>query len=136
MCSLYLRLAKNHHRGYRLPAYIGFGVIAASWLAVTLNLFLGCRPLGHMWQIYPDPGAQCQPASSPALIWTYVGLNVATHVYLMAVPIPMLFKAALPAWQKVITVVLLSCGLFVTAAAILRAVVLSVRPSVLRLVSS
>ncbi|KND89059.1 hypothetical protein TOPH_06267 [Tolypocladium ophioglossoides CBS 100239] len=125
VCSLYLRLANSHRRGYRLPVYIGFGVIAASWLAITLNLFLSCRPLRLMWQVYPDPGAQCKPTSSPVLIWTYMGFNVATYVYLMAMPVPMLFKAALPPWQKIITVVLLGCGLFVTAAAVLRAVVVS-----------
>ncbi|PNY25690.1 Uncharacterized protein TCAP_04371 [Tolypocladium capitatum] len=125
VCSLYLRLANHHHRGYRVPAYVGFGVVAVSWLAVTLNLLLSCRPLRRMWQIYPDPGAQCQPGSSPALIWTYMGFNVATYVYLMAIPVPMLFKAVLPAWQKVIAVALLGCGLFVTAAAILGSVVVS-----------
>ena len=41
---------------YRRRVYAGLGFIAISWVAVILTLFLSCRPLYKMWQIYPDPG--------------------------------------------------------------------------------
>ena len=73
MCTFFLRLTvgslpppacwppclhqcKDGLEGYRRRIYIGFGFIGATWLAVTLNLFLSCRPLYKMWQIFPDPG--------------------------------------------------------------------------------
>ncbi|KAJ6441565.1 benzoate 4-monooxygenase cytochrome P450 [Purpureocillium lavendulum] len=132
VCVLFLRLANHHHRGYRLPAFIGLGFLAVTWLAATLVLLLGCRPLTHMWRRVDEPAAgleptttSCRPASSPPLVWTYAGLGVATSLYLVALPAPMLAKAVLPAWQRVVTGVLMACGLVAAAAAVLRAVAVS-----------
>ncbi|KAI9148014.1 hypothetical protein HJFPF1_11835 [Paramyrothecium foliicola] len=123
LCTFYFRLTKDLD-GYRLRIYFGFAFIAISWLVVMLNLLLSCQPFHHMWKISPDPGIYCQPAISPALIWTYLSFNVATDVYLIAIPIPMLFKAAMPLWKRMWLIALFSCGLFVTMAAILRVVLL------------
>ncbi|KEY69046.1 hypothetical protein S7711_03344 [Stachybotrys chartarum IBT 7711] len=123
MCTFYFRLMKDLE-GYRGRIYFGFCFIVASWLVVMLNLFLSCRPFSHMWQINPNPGLQCQPAISPSLIWTYLSFNVATDLYLIAIPMPMLFKAEMPWFKRTWLVALFSCGLFVTMAAILRVVLL------------
>ena len=82
MCCLLLRLtvwrylsnATKDHRliramlqeginMYRRRVYAGLGFIAISWVAVILTLFLSCRPLYKMWQIYPSPGGtfRCSP---------------------------------------------------------------------------
>ncbi|KAH7308154.1 hypothetical protein B0I35DRAFT_454010 [Stachybotrys elegans] len=123
MCTFYYRLTKDLE-GYRRRIYIGFAFIVASWFVVMLNFFFSCRPFHHMWQIYPNPGIYCQPAISPALIWVYLSFNVATDLYLIAIPMPMLFKIEMPWFKRVWLVGLFSCGLFVTMAAILRVVLL------------
>lgn len=124
MCSFYYRLTKDLE-GYRRKIYFGFGFLIASWVAVQLNILLSCRPSFSMWwQIYPDPGPTCYPAISPPIVWTGLSLNVATDVYLILIPMPMLFKAAMPLMQKCWLIALFSCGLFVTMAAILRVVLL------------
>lgn len=123
MCTFYYRLTK-HLKGYRQYIYFGFVLIGVSWLLTMLNLLLSCRPFHHMWQIYPNPGIYCQPSISPALVWTYLGFDVASYLYLIAIPIPMLYKGAMPILHRIWFVALLSCGLFVTMAAILRVVLL------------
>lgn len=128
ICTLFLRLANHHHRGYRIPAFIGLGALAGTFLAATLNLLLSCRPLPRMWQVEPSaPEPVCRPASSPALVWMYAGFGVAAYVYLAALPVPMLAKTVLPAWQRALTATLMACGLVAAAAASLRAVAVSVR---------
>lgn len=124
MCTFYYRLTKDLD-GYRSKIYFGFGFIITSWVAVQLNILLSCRPSFSMWwQIYPDPGEFCHPAISPSIVWTGLALNVATDLYLIMIPMPMLWKAAMPWVQKFWLIALFSCGLFVTMAAILRVVLL------------
>ena len=123
MCTFFFRLTREI-KGYQSRIYFGFGFIIFSWLVVELNLLLSCRPFSHMWQINPNPGPFCMPATSPALIWTYLSFNVATDLYLIAIPMPMLWKAAMPLAQRLSLMALFSCGLFVTACAILRVVLL------------
>ncbi|UNI16409.1 hypothetical protein JDV02_002843 [Purpureocillium takamizusanense] len=123
VCTLFLRLANNHHRGYRTPVFIGLGVLGSTFLAATLSLLLSCRPLPRMWQAdepsAPEPA--CRPASSPVVVGTYASFGIAAYVYLAALPVPMLAKSVLPAWQRALTTTLVVCGLVAAAAAALRA---------------
>ncbi|KAL2682614.1 hypothetical protein Neosp_007066 [[Neocosmospora] mangrovei] len=123
MCTFYYRLTKDLE-GYRTRILVGFGLIIVTFVVVQLNLLLSCHPFYRWWQIYPDPGIYCHPAISPNLVWTYLSFNVATDLYLIMIPMPMLWKAAMPWFQKVWLISLFSCGLFVTMAAILRVVLL------------
>lgn len=70
----------------------------------------------------------CQPAVSKIDIYVTVVLNVATDIYLISIPAPMLFKARLRWREKLELLVLFSGGLFVMMAGILRCVlILTVR---------
>jgi hypothetical protein len=123
MCTFYYRLTKDLE-GYRTRILVGFAFIIGSFVVVQLNLILSCHPFYRWWQIYPDPGVYCHPAISPNLVWMYLSFNVATDLYLIMIPMPMLWKAAMPWFQKAWLIALFSCGLFVTMAAILRVVLL------------
>ncbi|KAF4458170.1 hypothetical protein F53441_21 [Fusarium austroafricanum] len=123
MCTFYYRLTKDL-KGYQTRVAIGFALIITSFVIVQMNLLLSCRPFDHWWQIYPDPGAFCHAAISPGLIWPCLAFNLTTDFYLIMIPMPMLWKAAMPWPQKVGLITLFSCGLFVTMAAILRVVLL------------
>ncbi|KAM7211357.1 hypothetical protein V8F06_013265 [Rhypophila decipiens] len=126
MCTFYLRLTEGLE--FRSRIHVGFGLIAVTWLAVLLSILLSCVPLHKNWQIYPDPGNFCQPAISKIDIFVTVVLNVVTDLYLLTIPIPMLWKAALRPAKKAGLILLFSGGLFVTMAGILRCVLILTDP--------
>ncbi|KAM7195512.1 hypothetical protein V8F33_006682 [Rhypophila sp. PSN 637] len=122
MCTFYLRLTEALE--FRTRIYVGFGLIAVTWLAVLLSILLSCIPLHKNWHIYPNPGNFCQLAISRIDIFVTVVLNVLTDLYLLTIPIPMLWKAALRPAKKAGLILLFSGGLFVTMAGILRCVLI------------
>ncbi|KAL2015762.1 hypothetical protein VTK56DRAFT_4853 [Thermocarpiscus australiensis] len=122
MCTFYLRLTSG--LGFTKRIYAGFALIVATWIAVLLSILLGCLPLHKNWQIYPDPGNFCQPAISKIDIVVTVVLNVLTDVYLMSIPIPMLWRSSLRPLKKAGLILLFSGGIFVTVAGILRCVLI------------
>ncbi|EEH42662.2 uncharacterized protein PADG_07482 [Paracoccidioides brasiliensis Pb18] len=125
---LYSRLTFGLKRSYRIRIYIGFCFIIASWMIVLMNLFLACRPFHKYWQIYPDPGNVCQPAISNQIIWVFLGFNVATDLYLLYIPIPMLWQSSIKPLKKIGLMLLFSGGLLVVGCAILRVVMIVMDP--------
>lgn len=86
MCIFYLRLTSNL-LGYRTRIYIGFGLIATTWLTVLFSILFGCGlPFEKNWQINPNPGNFCQPAISKLDILMTVVLNVMTDLCKSARP--------------------------------------------------
>ncbi|KAB8227200.1 hypothetical protein BDV23DRAFT_191355 [Aspergillus alliaceus] len=103
---------------------VAYILIAATYIAVICSILFGCHPMHKNWQIHPDPGNHCQPAISHIDIYVTVVLNVATDIYLISIPTPILFKARLPWREKLELLVLFSGGIFVMAAGILRCVLI------------
>lgn len=66
----------------------------------------------------------CQPAMSSRIIWLFLSCNVATDLYLLSIPLPMLWGATMRPLKKLGLMVLFSGGLLVIACAILRVVLL------------
>ncbi|KAK3688197.1 hypothetical protein B0T22DRAFT_364254, partial [Podospora appendiculata] len=126
MCTFYIRLTDG--LDFRRRIYFGFGLIAITWLALLLTILFGCFPLQKNWQIYPNPGNLCQPAISRIDIFVTVVLNVSTDIYLMSIPLPMLWHSSLRPWKKAGLMVLFSGGIFVTMAGILRCVLIITDP--------
>ncbi|RSL42511.1 hypothetical protein CEP54_015456 [Fusarium duplospermum] len=121
--------AQNGLVQYRARINLGFVLIAITYIAIMASIFLGCRPFHRFWQIYPDPGNLCQPATSKLFIFLVLTLNIVTDIYLIAIPIPVLWRAKLPKFKKIVLIILFSGGVFVMVAGILRCVlILKVRP--------
>ncbi|KAL7939384.1 hypothetical protein V8C35DRAFT_326426 [Trichoderma chlorosporum] len=116
----YIRLTDGLASHYRIRIYIGFALLAATYIAAELNLYLSCRPFHKLWQIYPNPGNVCQPATSNQIIWVYWAFNVITDLYIISIPLPMLWTTTLKPWRKLGLIFLFSTGLFVVACATLR----------------
>ncbi|KKP06167.1 hypothetical protein THAR02_01770 [Trichoderma harzianum] len=116
----YIRLTDGLASHYRVRIYIGFAFLAASYIVVALNLYLSCRPFHKLWQIYPDPGNVCQPAVSNQIIWVYWAFNVTTDLYIISIPLPMLWTTTLKPWRKIGLIFLFSGGIFVVVCATLR----------------
>lgn len=66
----------------------------------------------------------CQPAISNIDIFVTLGLNVSTDIYLMSIPIPMLWRATMRPMKKIGLIVLFSGGAFVTVAGVLRCILI------------
>lgn len=107
-----------------------------------------CMPIQKMWQVLPDPGREyicsfipsshtiqscaaninlaiCYPESAPEILYTVLACNIVTDLYLLWLPLPMLFRASLPKGTKITLGCLFGCGLFVTVAATLRITLLA-----------
>lgn len=123
MCAFYLRLTEGLE--FKKKIHAGFVLIVTTWIAVICSILFGCGlPFYKNWQIYPDPGQNCYPAVSKIDIFVTVVLNVITDLYLLTIPIPLLWKASLRAGKKIGLIFLFSGGIFVTLAGILRCVLI------------
>lgn len=66
------------------------------------------------------PTDVCQPAVSKIDLYVTVVLNVVTDIYLLSIPLPMLWRANLELKRKVSLLLIFSGGIFVMMAGILR----------------
>lgn len=59
---------------YRLSIHVGFALVAASFVAAILAIYLSCRPFHKYWQIYPNPGGESTflPPTFPAHCPSYL----------------------------------------------------------------
>ncbi|SCV54944.1 related to integral membrane protein PTH11 [Fusarium fujikuroi] len=127
LCAFYFRLTAGL-TGYKTRIYIGFGFIASTYIAIICCILFSCHPFSRFWQIYPDPGNFCHPAISRLYIFIIVSLNILTDVYLLAIPIPMLWGARIPKVKKYGLVVLFSGAVFVMVAGLLRCILILKNP--------
>ncbi|KAF7543930.1 hypothetical protein G7046_g9902 [Stylonectria norvegica] len=127
MCAFYLRLTEGLDN-YRPRIFVGFGLIVVTWLTVLFSILFGCNSFKKNWQIDPDPGNFCQPAISRIDIFVTVVLNACTDLYLLSIPLPMLWSARIPLPKKIGLITLFSGGIFVTMAGILRCVLIITNP--------
>lgn len=118
--------------------YVGFGLIVAGHVASIIAIFSSCQPLSKNWQIYPDPGRKslpirptastqvdihllthdpgfCYPATAPSIVWTSFVSNVLSDVYLILIPIPLLWNSRLRFIEKALSTIVLGAGVFVLA---------------------
>ncbi|KAL3478571.1 hypothetical protein BJX99DRAFT_269226 [Aspergillus californicus] len=100
-------------------AYIMLGV---TYLIVGLTIVLSCQPMHRFWQINPDPGNTCQPARSMAYVLVVMIPNVITDLYLMSIPLPLLWTVRIGIRRKITLMGLFSGAIFIIMAAIIRAV--------------
>ncbi|KAI9369011.1 hypothetical protein BJX61DRAFT_549948 [Aspergillus egyptiacus] len=100
-------------------AYIMLGV---TYLAVGLTLVLSCQPFHKFWQINPDPGNICQPTRSMVYVLIVLIPNVVTDLYLLSIPLPLLWAVRIGIRRKITLLGLFSGAVFIIMASIIRAV--------------
>ncbi|GFF25103.1 hypothetical protein IFM46972_01284 [Aspergillus udagawae] len=128
MLSFYLRLTDGLGQRYRNPIYIGFVLVIGTFLVAVITIFAACRPFHKYWQINPDPGNACQAAISRPIVWASFASNVSTDIYLILIPIPMLWRSSLKLMKKIAATIVFGAGLFVLVCAILKSVFVLVDP--------
>ncbi|KAF4998551.1 hypothetical protein FGRMN_3078 [Fusarium graminum] len=89
-----------------------FGVITAIWGH--------CTPVQKNWQVYPNPGDACTLGVANYL--TLVVLNIITDVFIVSIPVPLLWTVKLSIQRKLLIGVLLCSGVFIMVATLLRCI--------------
>ncbi|KAJ9314485.1 hypothetical protein DTO271D3_5223 [Paecilomyces variotii] len=105
-----------------LRVKIAYVVLGATYIMVCLTLLLSCRPMHKFWQINPDPGNICQATHSQVYVYIAVVPNVLTDLYLLSIPLPMVWKVNISVRKRVSLMALFSGAAFVIMASIIRAV--------------
>ncbi|KAF1958356.1 hypothetical protein CC80DRAFT_534123 [Byssothecium circinans] len=127
MTCFYLRLTNGLER-YRTRIHIALGLIVSTFIVVILTIYFSCRPFHHYWQINPDPGNVCQAAISKPILWVSFVSNVSTDIFLLLIPIPMLWKSSLRLLKKMAATLVLSAGLLIIVCATLKSIHVIVDP--------
>ncbi|KID79646.1 uncharacterized protein G6M90_00g017460 [Metarhizium brunneum] len=120
--AFYIRLTDGLGRPYKIRIIIGFILVIGTTVACILTNFLACRPFSKYWQINPDPGNACQAAVSRPIIWVSFAANVCTDIYLILIPLPMLWGSSLKMIKKIASTIVLGAGIFVLVCATLKSV--------------
>ncbi|CAH0054412.1 unnamed protein product [Clonostachys solani] len=128
MLAFYIRLMEGLGRSYQIRIWVGFAIVISSYVAVMISIFAGCRPFNKYWQIHPDPGNVCQAAVSRPIVWSGFAANVVTDIYLICIPLPMLWSSTLRMVKKIASTIVLGAGIFVLVCATLKSVFVLVDP--------
>ncbi|RFU29567.1 hypothetical protein B7463_g6786, partial [Scytalidium lignicola] len=128
MLAFYIQLTDGLSQRYRIRIHIGFGLVISTFFACLLTIMLACRPFYHYWQINPDPGNACQAAISKPIIWVSFAANVTTDIYLILIPLPMLWSSRLKLVKKIASSFILGSGIFVLICALLKSIFVLVDP--------
>lgn len=89
-------------RGIRIFLVVTFFVVLIATLAE-------CRPFHHHWQVVPDPGPKCRQGYTQLL--TMGITDIVTDVLLVAFPIPIIFRSAMPFKRKLSLTALFSMSI-------------------------
>ncbi|KAK6218448.1 hypothetical protein QIS74_06328 [Colletotrichum tabaci] len=110
----YSRLTNGVHNMKRIIFWAAI-IMPATYIACLLVAFCKCIPFQNQWQINPSPGNSCMPAISFVQTTFVMAMNTATDFYLMAIPLPMVWKSHLP-WRKKATLIIMFSGGFLEMA--------------------
>ncbi|EPE02831.1 hypothetical protein F503_01572 [Ophiostoma piceae UAMH 11346] len=121
MLFFYNRLTEGLTR-YRIRIQVGFGVITVVFIASFLTVYLECRPFYKNWQVNPDPGNACQPAIAFPLVWITFASSVISDLYLIMIPLPMLWSTTLKPVKKIASSIVLGAGVFVLVCSLLKTI--------------
>jgi hypothetical protein len=113
---------KNGLKRYRTRIHIAIGLVVTTFIIVIMIIYLSCRPFHHYWQINPNPGNACQAAISKPILWSSFVTNVSTDIFLILIPVPMLWKSTLRFLKKVAATLVLSAGMFIVVCATLKSI--------------
>ncbi|KAI1748786.1 hypothetical protein F4782DRAFT_342398 [Xylaria castorea] len=111
-------------RHLHIRVYIAYALLAVTYVFVALGILLSCQPMHHFWQINPDPGPLCQPTNSPFYVLAALISDVTTDLYLVSIPLAVLWGVQVPLRKKVILLGLFGGSFFVVIAGTIRGIVI------------
>ncbi|KAK5138313.1 hypothetical protein LTR08_003374 [Meristemomyces frigidus] len=99
-----------------------------TYVAVLMTISCACHPIRLNWQVTPYPPKQC--TLRPQNVIVSAALNVVTDGAMLCIPMPLLWKLQVPLRKKIKLAIVLSSGVIVITAALVRVVeTLKVHPS-------
>ncbi|KAK7999636.1 hypothetical protein PG990_012236 [Apiospora arundinis] len=113
-----MRLTKQF--GVRI--WIGFSLILGTWLSWFILVSSICSPIQKYWQIVPDPGKVCHGVTHPSIVWATMAASVLTDIWLMILPMPMLWGTRMCHSEKVAFFIVLGVSMVVVVCSVLKAV--------------
>ncbi|KAL7628549.1 hypothetical protein AAE478_000064 [Parahypoxylon ruwenzoriense] len=117
----YARLTNGLNKMKRVIRW-GAGIVGVTYISCLLVAFLKCIPFNRQWQINPSPGNNCMPAISSVQTIYVMITNTLTDFYLMAIPLPVVWKSHLPWRKKLVLMIMFSGGFLEMTFGILRCV--------------
>lgn len=94
-------------RSFRIAAYCAMGASVTFAVIAMLDPLVICRPLKFNWQ--PTlPGGKCGDRST---FWLTTGLlNIITDLFVLSLPIPMVWKLQVPRANKIALLIIFGLG--------------------------
>ncbi|KAF4989001.1 hypothetical protein FDECE_14855 [Fusarium decemcellulare] len=119
LCMMFL--LKRLTKGLYMARFIKpmMALIVTCYVIIVIVVCTYCRPFHKYWQVYPDPGTKCYPDTS-GLYVAVLTMNLITDTLIVIIPLPVIFQARMPILKKLGMMLLLSAGVFIMVAAILR----------------
>lgn len=136
LLAMFARLAKDLPRE-ELILKIVIGYTAFAFVGAAISHICVCLPVHKSWQVVPYPGGESSQWRQTAKFWLtnlitdacalrnlnyYLVsfFNASSDLAIIAVPVPIIFKARIPLWRRLLLASLLCSGIFVIIATILR----------------
>ncbi|KAL2832725.1 hypothetical protein BJY01DRAFT_253747 [Aspergillus pseudoustus] len=111
---LYLRIFPT--RKFVIAARVVLVVITIYGLWTIISAFLNCLPVNHFWDKSVD--GRC---IQKAFLWFFnAGVNIATDVAIISLPVPVLSHLRLPRRQKVGVIFMFATGSFACVTSMIR----------------
>ncbi|KAJ4193198.1 hypothetical protein NW755_003185 [Fusarium falciforme] len=117
LLAMFARLAKDLPRE-ELILKIVIGYTAFAFLGAAISHICVCLPVHKSWQVVPYPGDACALRNLNYYLVSF--FNASSDLAIIAVPVPIIFKARIPLWRRLLLASLLCSGIFVIIATILR----------------
>ncbi|PMD63159.1 uncharacterized protein K444DRAFT_610027 [Hyaloscypha bicolor E] len=124
----YIRLMEGLSNYFRIRIWIGFGLVGLTFVASVITIYGSCQPFSNYWQINPDPGNSCQGAVASPIVWVTFASSVVTDLYLIMVPLPMLWGTSLKLVKKLAATFVLGAGVFVLICSLLKTIFVTTDP--------
>ncbi|EFX00407.1 hypothetical protein CMQ_7409 [Grosmannia clavigera kw1407] len=122
MLVFYTRLTEGLGRTYRMRINIGYLIMVCTFIVSIVTMYSSCRPLRGYWQISPNPGKSCQAAISMPIVWSTFSSSIIDDLYLIMIPLPMLWSTTLKPIKKIASSFVLGAGVFVLICSLLKTV--------------
>jgi len=116
-----------HEQWQKWVLWITTVLCVAGFVGLSMALSLRCLPYHQRWQVSPPPPISC--TASPKILIATSCVNAVTDVFLLSVPVSLLWNLNKPIRTRIAVFILLASGLFVLAACIIR-VSLTVVPDI------
>ncbi|PVH98159.1 hypothetical protein DM02DRAFT_683035 [Periconia macrospinosa] len=118
----YMRLTDSVNT-MRWRIRISWLFLGTTYIAGLFIVIFKCLPLSKQWQIYPNPGNNCEPGNTHLMYVSVMAINTATDLYLMTIPLPVIYKLPIEL-KKIMLLALFSGGFLVIIFGILRCITL------------